>query len=565
MSHLASILEIATQCACPDAAALEQVLKNAVGRQVSPVVAAVDSGLVDEYIFLKQLSLWLDLPWLDEPIPEASLENCSQFPARVALRHQIYPLSRNGETWDLLTGDPFDYRAKQAVYREIPDKVRWCMAPRKRILQALRDGYGIGADTFDELIEKWDLDFGATLIQQETTVVDADDSEATVVNFVNQIIREALEQEATDIHFEPLHDDLRVRFRVDGVLHEAPVPQRLKLLQASVISRLKIMAHLDIAEHRLPQDGRINLEYEGRTIDVRVATVPSVEGESVSLRLLGQERFTLARLGLDGRNENIIRELLAMPNGILLVTGPTGCGKSTSLYTFLTQLNTAERRIVTIEDPVENKIPGVVQIAVKPEINLTFASALRSVLRSDPNVVMVGEMRDYETAEIAIRSALTGHLVFSTLHTNDALGGVTRLLDMGVEPYLIASSVRAFIAQRLVRRLCPHCLVPAEYPAALLGKIGFPSTKVSSLRKSAGCEKCKGSGFRGRLAIYEIFRLTPRIQEMITERKPAGDIAHAAAAEGMINLRQYGFQKAVEGVTSLDEVLRVTLENAASE
>src|SRR5260370_14850679 len=337
------------------------------------------------------------------------------------------------------------------------------MSTRTQIVKALRQGYGVGAETFEAILEdRSDEELGLDG-EQETNVLELDEAEASVVKFVNQILREALEQRATDIHIEPLQDDLQIRYRIDGVLHDVPVPPNIKVLQASVISRLKIMAQLDIAERRLPQDGRINLELDAQAIDVRVATIPSVAGESISLRLLGHERFTFDRLGLDKQAQLRVLQLLAMPNGIVLLTGPTGCGKSTTLYTFLTSLNTKERRIVTVEDPVEYTLSGVIQITVKPEINLTFANGLRSILQGDPNVIMVGEMRDRETAEIAIRGALTGHLVFSTLHTNDAIGGIPRLVDMGVEPFLVANSVRAFIAQRLVRVLCPHCKKRAEH------------------------------------------------------------------------------------------------------
>jgi general secretion pathway protein E len=325
-----------------------------------------------------------------------------------------------------------------------------------------------------------------------------------------------------------------------------------------VISRLKVMSHLDIAERRLPQDGRINLELLGQPIDVRVVTIPSVVGESVSLRLLGQERFTFDRLGLDTPSRQRIEHLLTLPNGIVLVTGPTGCGKSTSLYTFLSSLNTHERRIVTIEEPVEHQIPGVIQIAVKPEIDLTFANGLRSILRGDPNVIMVGEMRDRETAEIAIRGALTGHLVFSTLHTNDAIGGITRLFDMGIEPFLVANSVRAFIAQRLVRVLCPHCKKRAEYPGGYLKRIGFPLESAGSVMAAAGCEACRTTGYQGRAAIYEICLISPRMQDLITQNKPASILRAVAIEEGMVPLRQYGWNKVVAGFTTIEEVVRVT-------
>ena len=297
---------------------------------------------------------------------------------------------------------------------------------------------------------------------------------------------------------------------------------------------------------------------------MRVATIPCVHGENVSLRLLGAERFDFARLGLEPSVEKTIRSLISMPNGIVLVTGPTGCGKSTSLYTFLSSLNVTERRIVTIEDPVEHKIDGVIQIAVKPEIDLTFANALRSILRGDPNVVMIGEMRDRETVEIAIRAAQTGHLVFSTLHTNDAVGGITRLLDMGVEPFLVGSSVRAFLAQRLVRKLCPHCSKPTEMTRQELEAIGFPIELAAGLRQPVGCQHCRQSGYAGRLAIMEICLMTPALQDLIQRRATGTELAERAALDGMIPLRRDGWRKASMGLTSVEEVLRVTASDLAA-
>jgi type II secretory ATPase GspE/PulE/Tfp pilus assembly ATPase PilB-like protein len=457
----------------------------------------------------------------------------------------------------LLTFDPLDYAAWQAITQHWRGPVRPVMTTRRRLLETLKSTYGVGADTFEELLEGREDDIPGG-VQEEVTVVDEDDSEASVMKFVNQILREGLQQGATDIHFEPLGQDLRIRYRIDGVLHEAPVPQRIKMLQDSVTSRLKIMSGLDIAERRRPQDGRIALEIAGQPIDVRVATIPCVYGENVSLRLLGQQRFDFSSLGLDPANEKRIRNLIASPNGIILVTGPTGCGKSTSLYTFLSSLNVKERRIVTIEDPVENKLDGVIQIAVKPEIDLTFATALRSILRGDPNVVMVGEMRDLETTEIAIRAALTGHLVFSTLHTNDAVGGITRLLDMGVEPFLVGSSVRAFIAQRLVRRLCKHCCQPGKYSPERLAEIGFPIEWVEKIRRPVGCEHCRHSGYSGRTALFEICLMSTRVQELIQRRAPASELRDLAIREGMIPLRKDGWNRVAQGVTSIEEVLRVT-------
>ena len=555
------LLFLAQRVGCHDLVTLEEALRRAAFAQRSLVGALLDTGIVPEREFLFELAQTLHLEWREESEVIPSSQARERFPARLALGFDVIPEEqdplRPEREMTLLTFDPFDHMGWQslAIYHQGP--LRFVMTTRRRLVDLIKATYGVGAETFEELMEGREDEL-STSSHEEVNVVDEEDSEASVMKFVNQILREALQQSATDIHFEPLGKDLRIRYRLDGVLHEAPVPQRIKMLQDSVTSRLKIMAGLDIAERRLPQDGRIALEHGGQSIDVRVATIPCVHGENVSLRLLGQERFDFKRLGLDSHIERQIRELVAMSNGIILVTGPTGCGKSTSLYTFLSHLNVKERRIVTIEDPVEHKLDGVIQIAVKPEIELTFATALRSILRGDPNVIMVGEMRDAETADIAIRAALTGHLVFSTLHTNDAVGGITRLLDMGIEPFLVGSSVRAFLAQRLVRKLCPHCSKPAEFSDAELLKVGFPLESKAGLRQPVGCDRCRQTGYSGRLAIMEICPMTSELQELIQKRATGKDFSAQAAKDGMVPLRLDGWKKVAQGLTSLEEVVRVT-------
>jgi type II secretory ATPase GspE/PulE/Tfp pilus assembly ATPase PilB-like protein len=479
------------------------------------------------------------------------------------LAHRLLPVALEGEEGEerlvLLTYDPLNLVARQSATQQIELPVVWKMASRRRIHDALRKLYGVGADTFEQILEGRDLDYDNLESADEANVIDADeDEEASVVKFVNQIIREALQQQATDIHVEPLHDNLRIRYRIDGLLVEVTVPDNIKALQSSVIARLKIMAHLDIAERRLPQDGRINLQFEGGTIDVRVATVPTVEGESVSLRLLNQEKFTISRLQLESFVEEKIEKLLKLSNGIVLITGPTGSGKSTSLYSFLSEVNSPDTRIVTIEDPVENKLPGVMQIAVKSEIGLTFASGLRSILRADPNIVMIGEIRDLETAEIAIRAALTGHLVFSTLHTNDAMGGISRLTDMGVEPFLVSASVRAFLAQRLVRKLCPHCKTPHEMTAFQRAELEIPDHITGQCYDAVGCDRCRNTGFSGRFAIYEVVLLTEEMQDLIVKGVDNRKLVEQSYKDGYVPMREYGWIKAFAGQTTLEEIISVT-------
>jgi general secretion pathway protein E len=552
--------QVSQQAGCRDVSKLRQRLDEAAEKRQSLIETLLEAEALDEEAFFQQLARVLNMEYNgDDSLSEEGQH--ARFPAKLALRHRIYPIRVTSQEAILLTYDPFDLAAKQAVGLELPQRVNWQLASRHRILEALHQGYGVGAENFTELLEGREGLEAEDDLKQETTVLDAADEEATVMNFVNQIFREALKERATDIHVEPLERDLRIRYRIDGKLVEVPVPPNMRLLQASLISRLKIMAHLDIAERRLPQDGRINLELDGDPIDVRVATIPSVNGESVALRLLTRKKFEMIHLGLEPEMETQIRRLIASPNGIILVTGPTGSGKSTTLYTLLKELNTKERRIVTIEDPVENKLDGVVQIAVKPEIDLTFAAGLRSILRGDPNVIMVGEMRDQETVEIAIRGALTGHLVFSTLHTNDAVGGISRLLDMGIEPFMISSSVRAFQAQRLVRTLCPQCKEPAQTEEGQLRSCGFPLEWKDRLYRPVGCRSCRNTGFSGRVAIMELCIMTDLLQEKINSRATALELKAQALADGMVPMRQNGFRKVAMGITTLEEVMTVTAAN----
>jgi len=388
------------------------------------------------------------------------------------------------------------------------------------------------------------------------------DQEASVIKFVNQVIWEAHKDRATDIHLEPQEDDLRIRYRIDGILHQTPMPPQLKRFQAALISRIKVMSGMNISEKRLPQDGRINVRIKGEEIDIRVSTVPTVYGESVSLRLLsrGKIYLSLDKLGFSPQDEAAIREIIVKPHGILLVTGPTGSGKSTSLYAMLSTINSIQKRIITVEEPVEYELRGINQIAVRPEIGLTFAMGLRHILRQDPNVIMVGEIRDLETAEIAIRAALTGHLVFSTLHTNDAPSAFTRLIDMGIEPFLVASSVEAVMAQRLVRTICPVCKTEQKVERNYLRRIGFAEEDIDSTKfmRGMGCEECRQLGYQGRLAIYELLVLSEALRPLILGRAASSTIAARAIEQGMRTLRIDGWNKVKAGITTIEEVLRVT-------
>ena len=520
----------------------------------------LDSGKVDEQRFLSAIGNFFRVPVVTLDARTIDRQTLSILPSRFVFQHHILPIAEKDNSVVLATYDLFNSAGRQLVTQLLKKPAEWVLVPRAQLLRAMKTLYGVGAETFDEIL-KTNRGFEVLHEGETATDINADDPEASVVKFVNQVIREAIAERATDIHVEPLENDIRIRYRIDGILHEVAVPPQLRVLHAAIISRLKVMSHMDIAERRLPQDGRMNLHANNQEIDVRVSTIPTVNGESISLRLLarGGQQFGFQRLDLSERQENVIRRLLAQPNGIILLTGPTGCGKSTSLYCFLSTINSVSRRIITIEEPVEYKLPGVLQMDVKPEIDFTFARGLRHILRQDPNVVMVGEIRDVETADIAIRAAMTGHLVFSTLHTNDAVGGITRLLDMDVEPFLLSSVVKSFIAQRLVRTICPECAEKVEYPGEYLGEIGFPLKELGTkFMRGKGCDHCRQTGYQGRAAIYEICVVTEPLRKMIMQKRDGGELKQCAIAEGMETLRQDGWRRVAQGSTTIEEVVRVT-------
>jgi general secretion pathway protein E/type IV pilus assembly protein PilB len=524
------------------------------------VSQVLDSGKVDEQRFLAAIGKFFRVPIVSMDAKKIDRTTLSILPSRFVFQHQILPIETKENSVVLATYDLFNSIGRQLAGQLLKRPVEWVLVPRAQLLRAMKTLYGVGAETFDEILKsRGSMD---VLEDTETAIeLNADDPEASVVKFVNQIIREAIAERATDIHVEPLENDLRIRYRIDGILHEVAVPPQLRVLQSAIISRLKVMSHMDIAERRLPQDGRMNLHASNVEIDVRVSTIPTVNGESISLRLLsrGEQHFNFERLDLGDKQEEIIRHLLTQPNGIILLTGPTGCGKSTSLYCFLSSINSVQRRIITIEEPVEYRIPGVSQIDVKPEIDLTFAKGLRHILRQDPNVVMVGEIRDVETADIAIRAAMTGHLVFSTLHTNDAVGGITRLLDMDVEPFLLASVVKSFIAQRLVRTICPECAEEVDYPRDYLAEISFPVKELGTrFQRGSGCDQCRHTGYQGRAAIYEVCVITEPLRKLIMRRRDGSELKQCAIAEGMETLRQDGWRRVAQGKTTIEEVVRVT-------
>jgi type II secretion system protein E len=517
---------------------------------------ARESGISEE-TFLQRLAEKLSWPYLDLPQATISAEAQKKISTKVAFQHGVMPTKFENGILQVAVSNPFDSALLSAVQFNAGTTVQFGLAPQDEIEKALKKYYGVGAETLDQMAEDEPIDL--TIEDKEIT---EGDQEASVIKFVNQVIWEAYKDRATDIHFEPAEDELRIRYRIDGILHQTPMPPQLKRYQAALISRIKVMSGMNIAEKRLPQDGRINVRIKGEEIDIRVSTVPTVYGESVSLRLLtrGKIFLSLDKLGFAPHEENALREIIVKPHGILLVTGPTGSGKSTSLYAFLSTINSVHKRIITIEEPVEYELKGINQIAVRSDIGLTFAMGLRHILRQDPNVIMVGEIRDLETAEIAIRAALTGHLVFSTLHTNDAPSAFTRLIDMGIEPFLVASSVEAVLAQRLVRTICAHCKVEQKVEKDFLRKVGFPEEEIETAKfyKGAGCEECRQLGYQGRMGIYELLILDESIRPLILSRAAASTIAQRAIEGGMRTLRHDGWNKVRAGLTTIEEVLRVT-------
>lgn len=487
-------------------------------------------------------------------------------PARLANEYQIVPLEiPDASEADLhlaaswLPSDEVRDWVRTFTSRE----VRWHLAAPDKVQQLIRDNFGVGAGSLENADES---ELALAELGNDT---DADE-DAAVVRFVTEVITQAIEDEATDIHFEPQEGQLRIRYRVDGLLVPVPLPENLTRFQDAIISRLKIMARLNISEKRLPQDGRITFRAGGNSLDIRVSTIPTIYAESISLRLLNlrREAYTMERIGLDAGEKEKIGRVLDSPHGIVLVTGPTGSGKSTSLNAFLREINSTDLRIVTVEDPIEYEVPGANQIQVRPEIGLTFASALRHILRQDPDVIMVGEVRDRETADIAIRASLTGHLVFTTLHTNDASGAITRLIDMGIEPFLIASAVELVIAQRLVRQLCPQCSKPVAVNStklrdtlAVLGLDQNLAEGVETLHEAVGCDHCRGTGYRGRVGLFEILRPNEEMHDLIVQRESTRTIERSAVKHGMRTLAQSGWAKIRRGQTTLDELLRIISVN----
>lgn len=501
---------------------------------------------------------------LEELEPEK--EVLGLFPARILLKEELLPLKRVNGLVEIATCRLFNTQGLDALKTMTGLRLQPVLAPREAIQREMKKRLGVGADTIDTLDEEAPFQV-VDEDGSEDTNLDSAAEDASIIRFVNQVLRDAIELRASDIHLEPFEDALRIRYRIDGVLQEVPVPAQIKRFQPAIVSRVKILSHLNIAEKRLPQDGRIKIRLDDAEVDIRVSVIPMLHGEAVVMRLLRQSSTLrgMGQLGLDPRDLKSFRRVLALPHGIVLVTGPTGSGKTSTLYTALNEINDAVRKIITIEDPIEYQLRGINQIQVSEKSGLTFARGLRSVLRHDPDVILVGEIRDRETAQIAVQASLTGHLVFSTLHTNDAPGALTRLVDMGVEPYLVASSLEAVLAQRLVRVLCPHCKQIDTSPTSqtLRSQLKFPADVP--IFRAVGCRACRNTGYHGRRAIFEWMDTNNEVRRLILRSASSDQIRDAAKRAGLRLLSEDGWRLVREGVTTPEEVLRVTKDQTLGE
>lgn len=526
---------------------------------------AVEMGFVREDEALRTIGKEIGLEFVDLAQEVVDLELLEQFPQKLIYRQNLFPIKRENGSVIVATSDPFDLYPLDEAGEQMGTHIHPVLAERREIAKLIKEHLGVGSETIENLIEQR-ADDGVELLEDiETDGSELSEmaQEASVVRLVNEILLEAIESKASDVHIESQGSGIAIRYRIDGILHPQPVPPEINQFQAAIISRLKIMSRLNIAEKRLPQDGRIKLKVKGREIDVRLSVIPMIHGEGLVMRILdkGSMTFDLRKLGMAQRTYDVYKELIRLPYGIILVTGPTGSGKTTTLYSSLLEINSPETKIITTEDPVEYQLEGINQIQVHPKIGLTFAASLRSILRHDPDVVLVGEIRDFETAENAIQASLTGHLVFSTLHTNDAASAYTRMVDMGVESYLVASTVEAVMAQRLVRRLCPNCKIefdpqkrdmPSDFPwDEYKGEPMFDASPD-------GCRECRGVGYSGRMGVYELLVTTDEIRELATQRRSAWDLKQVAVKQGMKTLRDDAWLKAIAGNTSMQEVTRLT-------
>ena len=540
----------------------EALAKIADGRARNPEMGLVEAvlkfGGAKEADFLRKTGEFLGFDYVELEKAQPRPDVLQKLPASAVYQYNVLPLKFADGALTVVSSDPFSTMAADGLRLAAGCPVKIALAPREEIDKAVKKFYGVGADAIEKMIEDGryavDEDDGS----MSKIDVGAEGEEASIVKFVNRIIAEADRQGATDIHIEPQETELRIRYRIDGMLHKVDVPPQLNRLKSAIISRIKVMANLDIAEKRLPMDGRIGIRLGGEDIDIRVSTMPGAWGESISLRLLAKSGnfVKMVDLGFNPRDFKVVDKIIRRPNGIFLVTGPTGSGKSTSLYSFLHEVNTMDVRILTAEDPIEYQMNGIIQVQMNKDIGLDFARTLRAFLRQDPDKIMVGEIRDRETAEIAINASLTGHMVFSTLHTNDAAGAFPRMIDMGVEPFLIASAVAGVMGQRLCRRLCPKCRreVPLDRK---FYDLSYPPEK-DTVFEPDGCEDCAKTGYKGRRALFEVLEVDEEIEGAIVRRANATEIRDISLSKGMKTLREDGWAKVFAGVTSVKEIMRVT-------
>ncbi|MCS1406875.1 MAG: Type II secretion system protein E [Verrucomicrobia subdivision 3 bacterium] len=554
MSKLLEQMVVTKQLSASDAALWQEVATNG-GAHFAESEAAVLQWLADEY----------GVKFTDLESIESDRELLSQFPARVLLKEELLPLRQVNGAVEMATSRLFATRGLDTLRAMTGLKLTPVLAPSGIIQKEIKQRLGVGADTIDTLKEDEAFQVVDGGIADDTDL-DSAAEDASIIRFVNQVLGDAIELRATDIHLEPFENELQIRYRIDGVLQDISVPPEIKRFQPAIVSRVKILSHLNIAEKRVPQDGRIKIRVNDSDVDVRVSIIPMLHGEAVVMRLLRQDGaiIGLSELGMASRELKLFERVLGLPHGIVLVTGPTGSGKTTTLYTALNEINDMVRKIITIEDPIEYQIRGINQIQVSEKTGLTFARGLRAILRHDPDVLLIGEIRDKETAQIAVQASLTGHLVFSTLHTNDAPGAVSRLIDMGAEPYLVASAVEAILAQRLVRVLCSECKTPdtSDRIQTLRQHIGLE--EEVTIFQSNGCEACRQTGYHGRHAIFEMMDMTSMVREMALRYCSSGEVREQARQDGMTMLSEDGWRLVRKGVTTPNEVMRVTKDEQAS-
>ena len=519
--------------------------------------ALIQNGALSEQDFLKVMGERLDFEIVDLPNATIEDEAIRSLPSRFVYRNHLAPIARENGTLKVATSDPFDLYVFDEIKLLTGLQVSPVLAPRDEIDKVIKDHYGVGGDTVEEMTGDDDLALTGSEDDSQDLLQMA--QEASVIKLVNEIILEAINERASDIHIEPFERTLSIRYRIDGVLQEAAVPPQINRFKSAIISRVKILSNMNIAERRLPQDGRIKFSVGSRQVDVRVSVIPMIFGEGVVMRILDKTNvlYSLTELGLDEETFEQFETLIEKPHGIFLVTGPTGSGKTTTLYAALNAIVGPEKKVITTEDPVEYNLEGVNQIPVDHKVGMSFAMGLRAILRHDPDVVMIGEIRDLETAQAATQASLTGHLVLSTLHTNDAASAATRLIDMGVEPFLVSSTLSGVMAQRLVRVICPTCkteIKPSE--AGLPKNMKWP--KGAKVFNGSGCRACRNSGYRGRTGLYELLTMNEELGERIIERVAASELVRIGRANGMRLLSEDGWLKVRNGVTTPDEVLRVT-------